>query len=124
MLTFCVADEDVVVKRRGKDKLVPLVVNIYNDSMGSVDRSDQMIISYPVERKRLKKWSKKMWLHLINMCVFNAQILQKKQGGNLPPLEFRSRLMSQLVEKYGYNTEAVRKGGTTSTGGNPFCLVE
>ena len=77
MLTSCVADEDVVVKRRGKDKLVTLVVNIYNDSMGSVDRSDQMMISYPVERKRLKKWSKKMGLHLINTCVLNAQILQK-----------------------------------------------
>ena len=43
MLKSCVPDEDIVVKRRGKDRLVPLVVNIYNDSMGSVDRSDQMI---------------------------------------------------------------------------------
>ena len=25
---------------------------------------------------------------------------------------------------YGYNTEAVRKGGRPSTGGNPFHLVE
>ena len=37
MLTSCVPDEDVVVKRRGKDKLVPLVVKIYNDSMGGVN---------------------------------------------------------------------------------------
>ena len=124
MLTSCVPDEDVVIKRCGKDKVVPLVVNTYNDSMGGVDRSDQMMSSYPVERKRLKKWSKKMWLHLINTCVFNAQILHKKQRGNISPLEFRSRLISQLVEKYGYNTEAVRKGGRTSTGDNPFRLVE
>ena len=47
-----------------------------------------------VERKRLKKWSKKMWLHLINTCIFNAQILHKTQGGNLSPLELRSRLIS------------------------------
>ena len=40
MLTSCVPDEDVVVKRCGKDKVVPLVVNSYNDSMGGVDRSD------------------------------------------------------------------------------------
>ena len=65
-----------------------------------------------------------MWLHLINTCAFNGQILQKKQGGNLPPLEFRSRLISQLVEKYGCNTEAVRTERRTSTRGNPFCLVE
>ena len=37
MLTSCVPDEDVAVKRRGKDKLVPLVVKIYNDSMGGVN---------------------------------------------------------------------------------------
>ena len=65
-----------------------------------------------------------MWLHLINMCVFNARILHKKQGGNFSPLEFCSKLIIQLVEKYGYDTEAVRQGGRPSTGGNPFRLVE
>ena len=93
-LASCVPDEDVVVKCHGKDKVVLLIVNTYNDSMGGVDQSDQMMSSYPVERKRLKKWSKKMWLHLINTCVFNTQILLKKQGGNLSPLQFRSRLIS------------------------------
>ena len=44
-------DEDIVVKSCGKGKLVPLVVNIYNDSMGGVSRSDQMMSSYSVERK-------------------------------------------------------------------------
>ena len=124
MLMFCVPDDDVVVKRHGKDKVVPLVVNTYNDSMGGVDQSDQMMSSYPVERKRLKKWSKKMLLDLTNTCAFNAHILHKKQGQNLLPLEFRSRLISQLVEKHGCNTEAARKGGRPSTGGNPFHLVE
>ena len=38
--------------------------------MGGVDRSDQMMNSYPVECKRLKKWYKKMWIH-------------KKKGGKL-----------------------------------------
>ena len=37
MLTSCVPDEDVVVKCHGKDKVVLLVVNTYNDSMGGVD---------------------------------------------------------------------------------------
>ena len=38
-LTSCVPDEDVAVKRRGKDKVVPLVVNTYNDSLGGLDGS-------------------------------------------------------------------------------------
>ena len=39
MLTSCVPDEDVAIKRRGKDKVVPLVVNTYNDSLGGLDGS-------------------------------------------------------------------------------------
>jgi len=125
MLTPCIPDEDVIVKRRGKDKMVPLVINTYNNSIWGVDRSDQMMSSYPVERKRLKKWSKKMWLHLINSSVFNSHILhKKKQGGNLLPLQFRSTLISQIVEKYGYDTDTARKGGRPSIWDNSFRLVE
>ena len=58
-LTSCVPDEDVVVKRCGKDKVVLFIVNTYNDWMGGVDRSDQMMSSYPVERKRLKNGPRK-----------------------------------------------------------------
>ena len=82
-----------------------------------------MMSSYPVEGKRLKKWSKKMWLHLINTCFQRSDFTQKTRR-KLSPLEFRSRLISHLVEKYGHDTEAVRKGGIPSTGENPFRLVE
>ena len=52
--TMCMQwnDKKDVRMRLGKDKLVSLVVNIYNDSMGGVDRSDQMMSSYSVERRR------------------------------------------------------------------------
>ena len=55
MLSSCIPDENVSIVRRGKEVTVPLVINIYNNMMGGVDRSDQMMNSYPVERKRLKK---------------------------------------------------------------------
>lgn len=124
MLTSCIPNEDVIVKRRGNEKVVPLVINVYNNAIGGVDRSDQMMNSYPVERKRLKKWSKKMWLHLLNTCTFNSQILHNKHGGNLSPLQFRSKLVSQIIEKYGCDTESWQRGGRPSTSENPFRLVE
>ena len=111
MLMSCVPDEDVVIKPCGKDKLVLLVVNIYNDSMGGVSQSDQMMSSYPVERKRFKKWSKKMWLHLINVCFQCSEFTQKK-GGNLLLLEFCSRLISKLVEKYIYDRSYYKRRKT------------
>ena len=48
---------------------------------------------------------KKMWLYLLNTCVFSNQILQWKCGGKLSVLEFRSKLISQIIEKYGYDTD-------------------
>ena len=61
--------------------------------MGGVDRSDQMLTSYEVERKRVKKWYKKQFMHLINVATFNSHILHKKKGGKLNPLEFRKKLV-------------------------------
>ena len=67
---------------------------------------------------------KKIWLHLVNTCVFNSQILHQKRGGKLFVLEFPSKLISQIVEKYGYDTDTFRKGGRSCTAKNPFRLVE
>ena len=52
LLSTCVSDGAVIVTRTGKGKEIPLVVNRYNKKMGGVDRSDQMMTSYQVERKR------------------------------------------------------------------------
>ena len=59
MLSSSIPDENVSVIQRAKEVTVPLVVNIDSNMMDGVDRSDQMMNSYPVERKRLKKWYKK-----------------------------------------------------------------
>ena len=52
------------------------------------------------------------------------QACQVKCGGKLSPLQFRSTLVSQIVERYGYDTESNRGGGRPSTGDDPFRLVE
>lgn len=71
----------VQVRRKGKDVNIPKVVNDYNIYMGGVDKVDQMLRAYPLERKRQKVWYKKEFRHLINMCVFNAHVLHKKVEG-------------------------------------------
>ena len=67
---------------------------------------------------------KKRWLLLVSSCVFNSQILHWKRGVKLSPLEFRSKFINQIIEKYGYNTGTFRKGGGPSAVENPFRLVE
>ena len=59
MLLSCIPDENVSVAQRGKEVTDLLVINIYSNMIGRVDRSDQMMNTYPVECKRLKKWYKK-----------------------------------------------------------------
>ena len=42
----------------------------------------------------------------------------------MTPLEFRTKLVSQIIEKYGEDTESYRRGGRPCTADNPFRLVE
>ena len=42
----------------------------------------------------------------------------------LTSLEFRAKLVSQIIEKYGKDIENYRRGGKPSTTDNPFQLVE
>ena len=65
-----------------------------------------------------------MWLHLVNACVFSSQILYRKHGGKLSVLEDHSKLISQIIEKYGYDTDRFQKGGRPTTAKNPFRLVQ
>ena len=111
MLSSCIPDENVSVVRRVKEVTVPLVINIYNNMMGGVDRSDQMMNSYPVERKRLKKWYKNMQIH-------------KKKGVKLMSLEFCTKLVSQITKKYGEDTKNNWCGVDLVRLINPFRLVE
>ena len=55
MMSSCITNDTVNVTRAGKPKDIPLVVHMYNQSMGGVDRSDQMLTTYEAERKRIKK---------------------------------------------------------------------
>jgi hypothetical protein len=54
----------------------PHVIEDYNTHMGYVDKSDQMANSYGIARKTWK-WTKKLFLHLLDMNILNAFILHK-----------------------------------------------
>ena len=106
-ISTCTIDGAKNVLRAGKEKLVPLVIDDYNQNMGGVDRSDQMMTSYEVERKRVKKWYKKVFTHLINLAAFNAQIICKKMGRNMTPLNFRTMLITSMIQRYGQQPKKI-----------------
>ena len=56
----------------------PVIIQDYNDFMGAVDNSDNLLCHY-LSLKSLK-WYRKLLLHLVNMVVLNSYILNKKYG--------------------------------------------
>jgi len=75
------AHEDVLVEapssRRAHHKIKPAPMLDYNKYKTGVDRSDQMLAYYSLERKTINWW-KKLIFHLVDLVVFNAQILHNK----------------------------------------------
>ena len=48
----------------------PRVIEDYNTHMGYVDKSDRMVNSYDIARRKWK-WTKKLFFHLTDMCILN-----------------------------------------------------
>ena len=55
----------------------PQPVFLYNRYMSSVDLTDQFLQYYSFLHKSVK-WSKKFFVHCLNMVILNAHILHKK----------------------------------------------
>lgn len=111
------------VVRKGNPVLVPGVVDDYNIFMGGVDKVDQMLSAYPLERKRQKIWYKKEFKHLVNMTIFNSLALHHKEGGQMTNLEFREALVERLVEVHHNETRKVKRG-RPSAESDPIRLIQ
>ena len=59
-----------VPHRKKENKVVPAMVDLYNQNMGGVDSSDQVMYSYAFERKS-KSWSKKVIFNLLTRTPSN-----------------------------------------------------
>ncbi|XP_041961435.1 piggyBac transposable element-derived protein 4-like [Alosa sapidissima] len=84
----------------------PAIISDYNQHMGGVDRSDQMINAYSVLRKT-QKWWKTLFFHFVDIAVVNSFLLfQDWQRSNATSghtlerysqINFRENLARQLA---------------------------
>ncbi|XP_023217915.1 piggyBac transposable element-derived protein 4-like [Centruroides sculpturatus] len=87
-------------KGRGrKTTMKPAAVLDYNKGMGGVDLADQCISNYAIKKKRMKKFYIKMFLHLVEITVFNSYIIYTKYGAKTRRLNFMLNLVSNLIKK-------------------------
>lgn len=68
--------------------------------MGGIDQNDQMMTSCQAERKRVKKWYKKYFMHLVNVPVFNDHIIANKVGNGITAPKFREKVIRKLFSRY------------------------
>ena len=82
------------------------MIHDYNQNMGGVDRNDQMILYYGYSHRfaiklcyRSKKWWKRIFFHILDLAVVNANILYNETAQKpLKHLEFRLELIKSLLE--------------------------
>ncbi|XP_041969238.1 piggyBac transposable element-derived protein 4-like [Aricia agestis] len=79
--------------------LKPSIVPDYNVCMGGVDRKDQMLAMYPLERRRGRVWYKKFFRRLLNASILNAYILLRTQTA-ITHRSFRETLVRELIAKH------------------------
>jgi len=55
--------------------------------------------------RKSKKWYKKLFLHLLDLAIYNAYILFKNiHEADVTFLQFRLNLIRQIIEKHGLRT--------------------
>ncbi|XP_048017996.1 uncharacterized protein LOC125249697 [Megalobrama amblycephala] len=95
-------DGDTVQRRvksqgtwRTKTFPCPAPVTAYNQHMGGVDLSDQLIQYYTTQHKTMK-WYRKIFLHFLDIAATNAFIIHKDLYDTMTHKEFIEQLIAEL----------------------------
>lgn len=77
------------------------VIVDYNSKMGAVDKKDQMLEPYLIERKKCQKWYKKMFKRLLNASILNSRIIvHKSSEDEAKQLAFRLDLVDKIIKRH------------------------
>jgi hypothetical protein len=69
--------------------------------MGHVDNTDRMANSYRASR-RTWKWTKKLFLHLLDLAIVNSYVLLSSCGGKkISHRDFQLALLRNMLEVAG-----------------------
>ena len=105
----------------------PECIDSYNKHMGAVDKTDMQISLAECTRKT-RKWYKKLFFHLLDLCLYNAFVLYKVNTNNtkMQFVEFRTNVAEQLLASH--RPLRVRNPGgrplsSTPSDTNPLRLV-
>ena len=91
--------------------------------MGGIDKKDQMIQPYLIERKSSKKWYIKFFRRIMNVAVHNAFVLYNTKQ-TVMNLDFRLDLVKALILTYRPQIPSSARPGRPSINQPPARLIE
>lgn len=83
-------DRDNYITNDSETLQIPYSIIKYTQFMGGVDLSDQFC-SY-IETERKTKWWKKLFFHILDVCIINSWIIYKKYGNDIKLQNFKFQL--------------------------------
>ena len=103
MSSFHGNSESKIIRHRG-EIIKPDVISHYNKNMGGVAKYDQYLSYYTVGKKTMKWW-KKVFFHLLEMCIIKSMCIyfeKNPEFAKKPSAHkiFREVLVHQLVQPY------------------------
>ena len=85
-----------------RNTIKPAIVADYNRHMGHVDNADRMANSYTASR-RIWKWTKKLFFHLLDLAIVSSYILLSSCGGKkISHRDFRLTLIRKMLARAGH----------------------
>ena len=95
-----------------KDKVkvaCPSVIQEYNQFMGGVDLSDQMKVTYEVDRRSKFRFYLRIFFDFLDITVVNSKILYNKieSAPSLSSLDFRYSIAQTMIRKFSSRKRAV-----------------
>ena len=109
LLLSTIHDDDSMVEIQRRSRSVaggietihkPKVIDDYNQHMGGVDQSDQLVLYYGYAHRQAKWW-KRVFFHLVDLSLVNASILYNSTNQEkLTQMEFRIAVAKGLLNGY------------------------
>lgn len=96
-----------VVKKCGTTVEKPRSVLDYNKSARGIDIGDMQMHFNSVKRKT-RKWYKKLFFQLIDMCLYNSFKIFKSLHPNAKFLDFQLNIIRQILGRYGLKETSLR----------------
>ena len=87
-------------EKHGYHKYKPKVVLDYNLSMGGIDKKDQLLQAFPIERVRNQIWYKKLFRRLFNASIHNSFVMFTRAMPNMPQRVFRVQLVDEILQRF------------------------